>query len=1169
MRPITLKIKGLNSFMEEQEIDFRKLTSMGLFGIFGQTGSGKSSILDGITLSLYGKISRGNGEFLNKNMDVLKVSFEFSLSGEKYQVFRVEREMKRNNSGDIRTTYARILEIDNEEETILEDKVNAVNKRCEEIIGLSAEDFSRTVVLPQGKFSEFLKLQNAPRREMLERIFNLEAFGAELSSKVARRAAGYKAKYSELGGQLMGYEQLSEAFVKEKQEALVQSQVDVNAGVLELEALQKQYEEAKMVWQLQNQKNQAEALLVKHLEASQEMDLKMASLDLAERSERVKPYWLALEKTVNDLSEAIKQVETAKLNVQSSLTLQKEAKSTFDLAKANREQKGPMLRIKENQLMEADQAIKKLLADEAELIKLQEDLAVLQANFEKERSLLEKRQENYQQKLSQAEKIEEKIESLTLSEQYKEQVRSAAQLKRKWMESQVFSERKREQLEILKGKLSLSKNQIELAEKDKDLEAEAIETIKANMLKLDQTAPGTREQLLSQTKAVLELKNQWELHRRLSQEVSQLNERMGGYLISLREYKDKLLDLDQQLEQATKELNEAESREIASNLRHMLVAGCPCPVCGALEHPMGQEIQQAVDQDQYEGLLHRLRVLKRDLEASKQQLNQEIAVLESKCTDAQVQVGYCSEQLASLGTAFLKTLPEEASTALERFEADLAAYEAEKALLESQIKNRETKFNENQQKLAVLQNEQQMTNSQIQEVQSELNEQMQLATAHHEAYLETLGTLEPDHLEDLLNQITEQAKASEELNGTLRAIKVSFKSDLAAIDAYTKQVQQTEQKISQLEASYAAKNVSSKELRSQLTEKFGPLDLAAEQLVSVQKELAEIEEAFRAAEEVLLAADQLVTTHNQSFAFAKATADTFTEQERQQQSMLMSKLSEFNFDHVDQAKSHAWTEIQREEAKTLLAAYASKKDQLKGAIEAAMNQLEGRVLSEEAWKAISSHFNEQTQQVEALKLAHNALLLEVKRLEEQLVELGQILKEKEAVEKMLGQLADLSKLFEARKFVAFIASSQLQYISGKASEQLMEITSGNYALEADLEGNFLIRDYKNGGVTREASTLSGGETFLVSLSLALALSAQIQLKGRAPLELFFLDEGFGTLDDDTLEVVMNALENLHHDKLSIGLISHVESIKNRVPIKLLVSPAKSGMGGSKVKIELS
>ncbi|MCD3296428.1 SbcC/MukB-like Walker B domain-containing protein, partial [Clostridium botulinum] len=175
-------------------------------------------------------------------------------------------------------------------------------------------------------------------------------------------------------------------------------------------------------------------------------------------------------------------------------------------------------------------------------------------------------------------------------------------------------------------------------------------------------------------------------------------------------------------------------------------------------------------------------------------------------------------------------------------------------------------------------------------------------------------------------------------------------------------------------------------------------------------------------------------------------------------------------------------------------------------------------------------------------------------------------KEKE-LEHKLSLLSDLTKLVEGNKFVEFVAMNQLRYIAREASRRLKEITRDRYALEIDLDGNFTIRDDFNGGELRDASTLSGGETFLTSLSLALSLSSQVQLKGSAPLEFFFLDEGFGTLDTDLLDVVMSSLERLHSSRLSVGIISHVEELKNRVPIKLVVNSASPGEGGSKVKLE--
>jgi exonuclease SbcC len=104
-------------------------------------------------------------------------------------------------------------------------------------------------------------------------------------------------------------------------------------------------------------------------------------------------------------------------------------------------------------------------------------------------------------------------------------------------------------------------------------------------------------------------------------------------------------------------------------------------------------------------------------------------------------------------------------------------------------------------------------------------------------------------------------------------------------------------------------------------------------------------------------------------------------------------------------------------------------------------------------------------------------------------------------------------------------------------------------------------------VKRPVSTLSGGETFLASLALALALSAQIQLRGRYPLEFFFLDEGFGTLDQELLESVIASLEKLYMERLTVGVISHVPELRARLPRRLIVQPADAEGGGSRVTVE--
>ena len=176
----------------------------------------------------------------------------------------------------------------------------------------------------------------------------------------------------------------------------------------------------------------------------------------------------------------------------------------------------------------------------------------------------------------------------------------------------------------------------------------------------------------------------------------------------------------------------------------------------------------------------------------------------------------------------------------------------------------------------------------------------------------------------------------------------------------------------------------------------------------------------------------------------------------------------------------------------------------------------------------------------------------------------EILKEKEKIEKKLNPAKEMTELLKGRKFLDFLSAGKLQSITRIASETLQRITNGRYRINVDEKSDFSIMDNFNSAV-RKPQSLSGGETFMVSLCLALALANQIQLKGKSKLEFFFLDEGFGTLDSELLEIVFSVLENLKSEGMTVGIITHVEEIKNRVARKLMVYPAQVGISGTVVK----
>ena len=160
----------------------------------------------------------------------------------------------------------------------------------------------------------------------------------------------------------------------------------------------------------------------------------------------------------------------------------------------------------------------------------------------------------------------------------------------------------------------------------------------------------------------------------------------------------------------------------------------------------------------------------------------------------------------------------------------------------------------------------------------------------------------------------------------------------------------------------------------------------------------------------------------------------------------------------------------------------------------------------------------------------------------------------------------LQRYLQGDAFAGYLADERLAEICRRATVQLRHLTGGCYELRTRPNDGFYIIDNGNGGGERSPSSLSGGETFLVSLSLSLSLSDMVQM-GRSPLEFFFLDEGFGTLDSDLLDTVMNSLEQLRSQHRTIGVITHVSALRERISRRLIVQPATESRG-SKVDFEI-
>jgi len=148
----------------------------------------------------------------------------------------------------------------------------------------------------------------------------------------------------------------------------------------------------------------------------------------------------------------------------------------------------------------------------------------------------------------------------------------------------------------------------------------------------------------------------------------------------------------------------------------------------------------------------------------------------------------------------------------------------------------------------------------------------------------------------------------------------------------------------------------------------------------------------------------------------------------------------------------------------------------------------------------------------------------------------------------------LADLLRSNKFPQWLAAAALDALVADASASLLELSGGQFDLTHD-KGEFYVIDHADADSRRSVRTLSGGETFQASLALALALSAQLTTlaaQGAARLDSIFLDEGFGTLDPDTLEVVAETLENLAQGQRMVGVITHVAALAERAPVRFAI-----------------
>ncbi|MDU5032500.1 MAG: SbcC/MukB-like Walker B domain-containing protein [Clostridium perfringens] len=1172
MKPIKLEVKGLNSFIDKQVVEFDKLTERGLFGIFGPTGSGKSTILDGITLALYGDIARKSSNYINTNCDGVYVSYEFQITGNEVKRYRVDREFKRDNkSGGIRNKSSKIIDITGGVENVLEEKAKAVTSKCEEIIGLKLDDFMRTVVLPQGKFSEFLKLEGKERRNMLERLFNLRKYGDDLSSKLSLEIRKEKDKMNVLEGQLKGYEGVSEEALKAKEEEINEINLSIKSKEELLKKIKKEFEEAEKVWNTQKElydKRIEEESLVSR---SEEIKSFKERVEISNKADKVIVF-------INNLEEILKEInkEDLKFNelnkkLEELINLREENKLKFEEVAKKKEEKLPDLRLKKEKLLESQKEREILFQIKADGVKLKEACKKIFEDRSKCDTKLNSIEENEKRLNEELKEKEERKEELFIHEEFKNKINSGLFILNSYESlDKQFNEIKSEEAELKRYIKELTEDK-EKSEKDLKVKIESLGKTRDKLESLLKETPGDSNSILEKQIKLGEYREKLNKYKEIKNSLEESLKTKNNFEEKLKGFENQKLLLEKEVRELKEYINKVKVEELAHKLRENLVDGECCPVCGSTHHELNKVEKINLDESNQKTTL---------LESKEEKLKE--LILEFSKIEATLEyenkkieeLNISIEEVGEVNEERLKSLEEEFNTLKDKIEEfNLKKENLEKNLekLKEEKNNLENIFN----KAEVILCEKIVREKEIASKVKELDKELKLKISElnsiknelkiEDIKLENELILKKEKEKNLLEkeirilrtQLEESNKIKDELREKRDELKENYLSQKSLLDGKVEVYREKERMIKG-----ALKGLIDEALPIEKIDIKGLLE-------DLQLEIDYIEKAYLNLSEEKEKLEKAFNNMNQEMAVTKERVNSLNLRKENEEKKVNLALEEEGFKTILEVKGGILFKDEKEKLKILIEEYHNNFIKVRANIELLIKKLNGKSLTEEEWTRVLQEKNNTEKELKEVEEIKIRLVTESESIKKKLEEQRDILHIKAKQEHKLALLSDLEKLFKGKKFVEFIAANQLKYISIEASKKLKDITNGVYGLEVDENGKFIIRDYKNGGAERDASTLSGGETFLASLALALSLSSQIQLKGTAPLELFFLDEGFGTLDDNLLDVVMSSLERLHHERLSVGIISHVESIKNRVPVKLILTPAEAGIGGSKVKIERS
>jgi len=1142
MKILSIRLKNLNSLKGEWHIDFTRapFNNNNLFAITGPTGAGKTTILDAICLALYHRtprvssISTTNNELMTRHTGECLAEVEFDLKGEVYRSFWSQRRAKESSTGKLQAPKVELAKGDG---TILSDKISEKLKITEQLTGLDFDRFTKSMLLAQGGFAAFLEANANERAELLEELTGSEIYGI-ISENVYEECANAQNTLKMVEATANSSELLSEEDINNLKFEQIQLQQQELKQQTELKELQQNIKWRERLTQAQQSQQQAADLAIKHKARSEKYQANIDQLNASEPAEALKPLFQEIKKTEQSAIEAAKKIKQLKLD---SLKSEESNHNLYWQA----QQYSQFISSEKNQaLKECQNKITELNSQSEEqpnIAHLGEHFSSWQFQFESHHSLLTDLENNRTQ----------------LDDQTKQQY----ELKDQCHNIKLVLEMAKSEHQKAQTSYNTQNEQYQLLLKESDENTlrkqwQELQRNYSSLVKLDDIALRFAD-YSQQNKKIVQQKQQKD---------KELNAGNARAVSLNKEYQS----LKEQVADKQKLLEQEQQIQSLDAYRSELAPQNPCPLCGSKEHPTIDDYKTL----NVSATRQSLDIKKHKLETLTEQLQEN----QTKLATIKGELQQLLQQQLDI-EQHLRELPLQWKSVKQLEASDVELKIENSETLQLALNSAKEKVKELEARLSQL--------SQLKATLDESKQQLQTTKDHLEEVQHQQELLSSELLQMALNINNSNEFASKQqtkisnLNLQLSAELAEFGFNLFEImpiwSQWLEEQKQTWLNWQQIQ-----------EQLQQLTLNKSVLEQAALQAFEVKNLWLERWQALNI--EALESSDK-----NEDFALKLSNAKKGIKETEAELQTISGQQKELN-QQLQQLKQQK--KLQQQEFEQALAASPFEnhqdftaailsqdlKSQLKKLkLDLDKKQIEIVTLTAEAAKRVNSLtenskttlnvqelLEQQTKQESELKtltLRQGNIIAQLsddEQRRENLSSLLKVIEKKQADYDLWQQLNSLIGSADGAKFRKFAQGLTLEHLIYLANQQLLRLYP-RYQLQRknNKELEIEVVDTWQGDINRAANTLSGGESFLVSLALALALSDLVS--HRAAIDSLFLDEGFGTLDNETLDMAIDALDNLHASGKTVGIISHIDSLKERLAVKIEVVKS-AGIGHSELRI---